>query len=60
MPQLHVLILNHKFDCLSSLRINFADDNKLELANSETLKLVQELDNTKDSITEPGWSNRNK
>ena len=59
MPQLHVLILNHK-DCLSSLRINFADDNKLELANSETLKLVQELDNTKDSITEPGWSNRNK
>ena len=60
MPQLHVLILNHNLYCLSSLRINFGDDNKLELANSETLKLVQELDNTKDSITEPGWSNRNK
>ena len=41
------------FYCFSSLRINFADDNKLDLSNSETLKLVHELDNTKEAV-EPG------
>ena len=39
---------------LSIPRINFAEDNKLDLSNSETLKLVQELDNTKEPETEPG------
>ena len=40
----------------SSLRINFAEDNKLDLSSSETLKLVQELDNTCQPSMEQGWS----
>ena len=38
----------------TSLRINFSEDPKLDLSNSETLKLVQQLDNNKEPDTEPG------
>merc|ERR1719361_2055792 len=51
-------VLNQQAEVLANgvKGINFAEDNKLDLSSSETLKLVQELDNTCQPSMEQGWS----
>ena len=51
-PQSFLLVCTDVYDPFSSYpRINFGDD-KSALSNSETLRLVQELDSNKDGIIE--------